>query len=123
MRKDSIVWLSVTATMGVEVLRAKVSNDSVWMLNRMEKTYLAEPLDSLAIQLGMPLSLPWLQNLLLDNNEGLVPVENQTVLLKNFAFGNYSAKVKYNNIRRDEPTTFPLKITDKMDRFRIPTNR
>lgn len=123
MRKDSIVWLSVTATMGVEVLRAKVSNDSVWMLNRMEKTYLAEPLDSLAIQLGMPLSLPWLQNLLLDNNEGLVPVENQTVLLKNFAFGNYSAKVKYNNIRRDEPTTFPLKITDKMERFRLPTNR
>ena len=123
MRKDSIVWLNVTATMGVEVLRAKVSNDSVWMLNRMEKTYLAEPLDSLAFQLGMPLSLPWLQNLLLDNNEGLVPVENQTVLLKNFALGNYSAKVKYNNIRRDEKTTFPLKITDKMNRFRIPTNR
>ena len=58
MRKDSLVWFSVTATMGVEVLRAKVSNDSVWMVNRLEKTYLAEPLDTLADQLGMPLSLP-----------------------------------------------------------------
>ena len=30
MRKDSLVWLSVTATLGVEVLRAKVSTDSKW---------------------------------------------------------------------------------------------
>ena len=123
MRKDSLVWLSVTATMGVEVLRAKVSNDSVWMLNRMEKTYLAEPLDSLAFQLGMPLSLPWLQNLLLDNNEGLAPVENQTVQLKSFAYGGYSVKVKYSNVKREEKTTFPLKITDKMERLRLPTKR
>ena len=119
MRHDSLVWLNVTATMGVEVLRAKVSADSVWVVNRLEKTYLAEPLDSLAVTLGMPLSLPWVQNLLLDNNQGLPPVENQTVLLKTFLMGGLSAKVRYSNIRFDEPTTFPLKITDKMERIRI----
>lgn len=37
MRKDSIVWLNMTAMMGVEVLRAKVSTDSVWVLNRLER--------------------------------------------------------------------------------------
>jgi hypothetical protein len=119
MRKDSLVWLSVTATMGVEVLRAKFSNDSVWIVNRLEKTYLAEPLDSVSIQLGMPLSLPLLQTLLLDNNEGLPPVENQTVQLKTFVMGNMSAKIRYNNIKIDEKTTFPLKITNKMERFRL----
>jgi hypothetical protein len=71
----------------------------------------------------MPLSLPWLQNLLLDNNEGLAPVENQTVQLKSFAYGGYSVKVKYSNVRREEKTTFPLKITDKMERLRLPTKR
>lgn len=120
MRHDSLVWLSVTATMGVEVLRAKVSNDSVWLINRLEKTYLAEPLDTLTTQLGMPLSLPLLQALLLDNNQGLPPVENQTVLLKTFVMGNLSARIKYNNIKLDEPTTFPLKITDKMARVHLP---
>ena len=120
MRHDSLVWLSVTATMGVEVLRAKVSNDSVWLINRLEKTYLAEPLDTLTTQLGMPLSLPLLQALLLDNNQGLPPVENQTVLLKTFVRGNLSARIKYNNIKLDEPTTFPLKITDKMARVHLP---
>ena len=120
MRNDSLVWLSVTATMGVEVLRAKVSNDSVWILNRLEKTYLAEPLDSVAVQIGIPISLPWIQTLLLDNNEGLPPVENQIVQLKTFFMGNLSAKVRYKNIKLDEKTSFPLKITDKMERMRLP---
>lgn len=119
MRKDSLVWLNVTATMGVEVLRVKVSNDSVWIVNRMEKTYLAEPMDTISAQLGMPLSLPLVQTLLLDNNQGLPPVENQTVQLKTFVMGELSAKIRYNNIRLNEKTTFPMKITDKMERFRL----
>ena len=119
MRKDSLIWLNVTATMGVEVLRAKISNDSIWILNRMEKSYLAEPLDTVSAQLGMPLSLPLVQTLLLDNNQGYAPVENQTVLLKTFVMGDMSAKIRYNNIRLNEETTFPLKITDKMERFRL----
>ena len=123
MRKDSLVWLSVTATMGVEVLRAKFSNDSVWIVNRLEKTYLAEPLDTVSAQLGMPLSLPLIQTLLLDNNEGLPPVENQTVQLKTFVMGNLAAKVRYKNIKLDEKTSFPLKITDKMERLRLPKRK
>ena len=122
MRKDSIVWLSVTATMGVEVMRAKVSNDSIWVLNRLEKNYLAEPLDTVSAQLGMPLSLPLVQTLLLDNNEGFPPVENQTVLLKTFVMGDYSAKIRYNNIKLDEKTSFPLRITDKMERIKLKRN-
>lgn len=122
MRHDSLVWLSVTATMGVEVLRAKVSNDSVWLINRLEKTYLAEPLDTLTTQLGMPLSLPLLQALLLDNNQGLPPVENQTVGWNQYDYytGEIKVKLKYSNIKLDQPTTFPLKITNKMERIQLP---
>ena len=117
MRKDSLIWLTVTATMGVEVLRAKVSNDSVWFINRMEKTYLAEPLDSVSAQLGIPLSLPWVQTMLLNNNESIPPVENQMVQLRTFVMGEWAAKIKFNNIKLNEKTNFPLKITDKMERI------
>ena len=123
MRKDSLVWLSVTAPMGVEVARVKVSTDSVWVINRLEKTYMAEPLADVAQHFGMPIGLPWIETLLLDNNEGVPPVENQIVLLKNLAFGNYSAKVKYSKVQLDEKTTFPLKITDKMERILLPKKR
>lgn len=123
MRHDSLIWLSVTATMGVEAMRAKISNDSIWILNRLEKTYLAEPLDTVSAQLGIPLSLPWIQTLLLDNNQGYAPVENQAVQLKTFVMGEWAAKIRYNNIRLDEETTFPLKITDKMERIHLKKNK
>ena len=123
MHRDSLMWLNVTATMGVEAFRVKISTDSVWLVNRMDKTYLAEPIDTLAALLGLPLSLTWAQTQLLDNCEGFPPTENQTILLKLFAFGNWSAKIRYNNIKIDEPTLFPLKITDKLEKIRVKTSR
>ena len=124
MRKDSLVWVSVTATMGVEVLRAKISNDSIWILNRMEKTYLAEHVDSLDQQIGplFGLRLPFAQFVLLDNIEGIPPVENQTVGWNQYDYytGDVKVKIKYSNIKLDEPTTFPLKITNKMERIQLP---
>ena len=118
IRRDSLVWLSVTK-MGVEALRVKMSADSVWLINRMDKVYLAEPLEVISAQIGQPVSLPWVHSLLLDNKEGLPPVENQTVLLQGPMLRGYSAKIRYNNIRLDKETTFPLKITDNMDRISI----
>jgi len=124
MRKDSLIWVSVTATMGVEVLRAKVSNDSVWLLNRLEKTYLAEHVDSLDQQIGplFGLRLPFVQFVLLDNIEGIPPVENQTVGYNQYDYytGEIKVKLKYSNIKLDQPTTFPLKITNKMERIQLP---
>ena len=123
MRKDSLVWVSVTATMGVEVLRAKISNDSIWILNRMEKTYLAEHVDSLE-QIGpeFALRLPFAQFMLLDNIEGIPPVENQTVGWNQYDYytGDIKVKIKYSNIKLNQPTTFPLKITNKMERIQLP---
>ena len=121
MRNDSLIWLNVTATMGVEVVRMKVSTDSVWILNRLDKSYLAEPIDTLANQLGRPVSLGLVQAFLFDNNEGLPPMEGQTVFLKIVGLGE--AKVRYSNIKLDERTTFPLKITGKMQRFRLKKQR
>ena len=124
MRKDSLIWVSVTATMGVEVLRAKISNDSIWILNRLEKTYLAEHVDSLDQQIGplFGLRLPFAQFVLLDNIEGIPPVENQTVGWNQYDYytGEIKVKLKYSNIKLDQPTTFPLKITNKMERIQLP---
>lgn len=124
MRKDSLIWVSVTATMGVEVLRAKISNDSIWILNRLEKTYLAEPLDSLGQSYGdhLVIRLPFWQFLFLDNIEGVPPVENQTVAWNHYDYytGDIKVKIKYSNIKLDQPTTFPLKITNKMERMQLP---
>jgi len=39
MRKDSVIWVSVTPAMGIEMIRLKITTDSVMFMNRLSKTY------------------------------------------------------------------------------------
>ena len=38
--KDSIIWLSFSPALGIEMARLKITNDSVFFMNRINKTYL-----------------------------------------------------------------------------------
>ncbi len=40
MQKDSIIWLSFSPALGIEMARLKITNDSVFFMNRINKTYL-----------------------------------------------------------------------------------
>jgi hypothetical protein len=40
IRKDSIIWLSFSPALGIEMARIKITNDSVFYMNRINKTYL-----------------------------------------------------------------------------------
>lgn len=37
--KDSVIWVSITPAMGIEMIRLKVTTDSVMFMNRLSKTY------------------------------------------------------------------------------------
>lgn len=115
MRRDSVLWASVS-TLGMEVIRLKMTNDSVWIINRMEKSYVAEPMDLLANVIGMPVSLRLMQNTLLGNPNAWAPEEHQVVVMNREELNDVSAKIKYSDIKIDEPTAFPCKITSKMER-------
>src|SRR6266513_1723375 len=39
MYKDSVIWISITAILGIEGLRAYITKDSVHLLNKQDKTY------------------------------------------------------------------------------------
>lgn len=41
IKKDSIIWLSFSPALGIEMARIKITNDSVFYMNRISKTYLA----------------------------------------------------------------------------------
>ncbi len=42
-RKDSLIWASVSAPFGIELFRAMLTTDSVYFLNRTNKTYFIKP--------------------------------------------------------------------------------
>ena len=109
MRRDSTIWISASALMGIENLRALITRDSVVLINRMEQTYLAEPLSTVEIAMGTP-SFQELQSTLLGNGTS-EHVEIQ--------YGPYTAKIQYSDIHWDEPTTFPMKINKKYERMKL----
>ena len=64
MKKDSIIWISVSLPLGLEVIRLKISQDSVYFLNRTEKTYLTEDINIFSDISPMITSVgftPWLR--------------------------------------------------------------
>ena len=108
MRRDSVVWISASAFLGMESVRTLVTQDSVFLVNRMNQTYLAEPLSTMA-QTMQALSLREIQALLLgDGSADHVEVQ----------WGPYIAKIRYSDIQWDEPTNFPIKINKNYERVR-----
>lgn len=107
MRRDSTIWISASALMGIENVRALITQDSVFLINRMNQTYLAEPFSAMEETMGTP-SFQELQSTLLGNGTSEY-VEIQ--------YGPYTAKIQYSDIHWDEPTTFPMKINKKYERM------
>ena len=108
MRRDSTVWISASAFLGMESIRTLVTQDSVILVNRMNQTYLAEPISTMAQTVQAP-SLREIQALLLGDG-GADHVEIQ--------WGPYMAKIRYSDIRWDEPTSFPIKINKSYERVK-----
>lgn len=65
MQRDSIIWLSIGSSMGIEVLRIQITPESIWVVNRDKRTYATYNFEQLSQQLGFPLSFGLLQALLL----------------------------------------------------------
>jgi hypothetical protein len=67
MYRDSVIWVSVTAILGIEGLRAYITPDSIKLLDKQNKIYTARSVSYLQEVTALPLSLSSLQDLLIGN--------------------------------------------------------
>ena len=67
MYKDSAIWISITAILGIEGLRAYITKDSVKLLDKQNKIYTARSVSYLQEVTALPLTLRSLQDLLIGN--------------------------------------------------------
>ncbi|OLY91458.1 protein of unknown function [Cnuella takakiae] len=67
MIKDSAVWISVNAILGIEAMRMLITRDSVKLLDKQNKVYTARSIDYLQEVTALPLSLRTVQDLLIGN--------------------------------------------------------
>lgn len=67
MYKDSAIWVSITAILGIEGLRALITRDSVKLLDKQNKVYTARRVSYLQEVTALPLTLSSLQDLIIGN--------------------------------------------------------
>lgn len=96
MRKDSVIWISVTSMLGVEVARMLIRNDSVFLLDRLNKIYRHEPLSLLEQYFSFPLKIDLLQKMLVGNALFIAPEQAKIRQEKNkCTFASENGQYKY----------------------------
>lgn len=79
MQKDSVIWLSLSLKVGIEIGRLMITPDSVMFLNRNNKTYLAESLSVFDDKLPIKPTIDFFQNLLVGNDTQIIKGEKYKV--------------------------------------------
>lgn len=65
MKKDSIIWLSLSAVLGLEALRVQLTPDSIKVINRLNSSYFIGDISTLSKTYNIPLSFSEIQDALL----------------------------------------------------------
>ncbi|MBT3622334.1 MAG: DUF4292 domain-containing protein [Flavobacteriales bacterium] len=67
VRKDSVIWASVSAPFGIELFRTMLTNDSVYYINRTNKTYFVKPITHVAKVLKTAITFDEIQEIITAN--------------------------------------------------------
>ena len=67
IKKDSLIWMSISPGLGLELGRVLMDKDSIRFMNRFEKTYYKSSYNDLSVKVQSPLSFQRIQALLLGN--------------------------------------------------------
>lgn len=67
MYRDSAIWISANAILGIEALRVLVTKDSIKLVDKINKIYTARSIDYLQEVTALPLDLYTLQELIIGN--------------------------------------------------------
>jgi hypothetical protein len=70
LKKDSLIWISVTALMGIEVVRVQITPDSLKLINRLTDSYWKGAWEEAKNRFAVPLDFQALQNTIL--GEGML---------------------------------------------------
>lgn len=95
---DSIIWVSVTE-MGVEAVRAKFTKDSMFMIDKINKEFVAIPYSRASSFIGIPVNFQFAQNLFVD-----------TTQMQKLSGKNLAGTITKKNMKIDNKIFLPIEI-------------
>ena len=117
MQNDSVIWISLSLKLGIEVARVMITDDSVKFMNRTNKTYFSESIESFrdsgvrefgnsgVLEFGNLGILDFLQDLLVGSNTQINRNEKYKVTIEDNSYKLTSDK----NTFLVTPKTFKVK--------------
>lgn len=88
IRKDSLIWFSVSPSIGIEATRVMITKDTAIVINRMDKEYYIFNFDEISRYFNFRIDYDLIQSILLGNlarpieDDTKIAKENQYVLVK-----------------------------------------
>lgn len=79
MMQDSVIWVSIAPLLGIEVVRAVITPDSLKLVDRFNKRYYLGSFDRLNELLDVNLDFTMLQSLITGNNIDLYATDSYTL--------------------------------------------
>lgn len=96
VKKDSVIWLSITPALGIEVVRVVITPDSIKMINRIDSKYFVESFEKTNELLKLEINYQVLQSVLMGDFTSLYDegVYNLIPLVDLYTLEADSMKVK-----------------------------
>jgi len=94
IRKDSIIWVSITPGLGLEVARVLVDRNHVYVLNKLDKEYSEYNFEELSKEYGFDFSFDMIQSVILGNLSE--PYRDQKLDKTDSFYSYQSQKGRYN---------------------------
>ena len=66
-RRDSLIWISAAGPLGIEIIRAQMTKDSIYFINRINKTYFIKSISNIKHFAKSDFSFYDLQNIITAN--------------------------------------------------------
>ncbi|WP_372754585.1 DUF4292 domain-containing protein [Labilibaculum sp.] len=84
IEKDSLIWIDITASVGIPVARLLISPDSVKMINRLKKNYFVDDLDFFSEKLNVDLDFYAFQSILTNSIFRMDNEEKEKAFIRSF---------------------------------------
>jgi len=67
IQRDQKIWVSITAIAGIEVARAMITPDSIWLMNRLQSLYVKKPFSYVSQYAGSQVNYKMLESVFIGN--------------------------------------------------------
>lgn len=97
IRKDSIIWMSLSPGLGIEAARILITKDSVFFLNKIDKEYSLMSFEALSKKFEFDVTFEIIQSVLLGNQ--IYPYERERVIRNSemYAYSQQHGKFFFEN--------------------------